>query len=265
MSAAASATLPLRLRRLPWPLPALLAWAAGWAAWALARELGAGAAWCMAAGLLLSAALAAVNEGWRRRGIAALGFPLSAGALGAAAALPAWAWLLPLLPLLLAYPLRAWRDAPFFPTPASALQGLDAVVSPPRRVLDAGSGLGHGLAALHRLWPQAQLQGLEWSPLLAAVCRLRCRFAEVRRADMWAASWAGHDGVYLFQRPESMARAWDKACRELAPGAWLASLEFPVPGLAPAACLQRAGERPLWVYRVPKPSTGHSVKGTTRR
>jgi hypothetical protein len=66
---------------------------------------------------------------------------------------------------------------------------------------------------------------------------------------MWRTPWSGYDLVYLFQRPESMARAMAKARREMAPGAWLVSLEFEVAGETPLACVQRPGQRPLWVYR----------------
>jgi len=161
--------------------------------------------------------------------------------------------LLLILPLLVIYPLRAWRDAPFFPTPAAALDGLASVVGAPAplHVLDAGCGLGHGLAALRRTWPDAQLQGVEWSALLQRVAALRCPWAQVRRGDMWAGDWSQLDLVYLFQRPESMARAWQKACAELRPGAWLVSLEFAVSGAVPVACLQGPGRRPVWVYRLP--------------
>jgi len=116
-------------------------------------------------------------------------------------------------------------------------------------------------------WPQAALAGVEWSPLLAGAAALRCRSAaikaQVRRGDMWAASWAGYDLVYLFQRPESMARAHDKAARELAPQAWLVSLEFAVPGVAPVACVQGPGRRPVWVYRPAAGAAGatHSTNG----
>ena len=204
-------------------------------------------------------------SGWRRLMVAG-GFPVSALAGGAAAglggALPAWAWLLPLAALLLAYPLRAWRDAPLFPTPAGALAGLAAAAPLPAgaRVLDAGCGLGHGLAALHAQYPQARLEGIEWSWPWRLAAAARCRWARVRQGDMWAADWSGQALVYLFQRPESMARALAKAEAEMAPGAWLVSLEFAVPGVAPAAVLRpaggRSGAKPVWLYRISGPVAG---------
>jgi len=256
MNAATSTDLSKRRRAwaLPWPVPAVLAWAIAWAVWWLVRTLDAGPALALGLGLATGGALALVLPGCRgrwRRAIAAAGFPLSAFALEAAHAWPAWAWLALLLPLLVVYPLRAWRDAPFFPTPAQALQGLDTVVPAPTVVLDAGCGLGHGLRALHGLWPQAQLRGVEWSPLLAAAARLLCPWAQVRRVDMWADGWGQQDLVYVFQRPESMPRAWAKAQAEMAAGSWLVSLEFQVHGVAPHASLQRQGQRPVWIYRVP--------------
>ena len=247
-----------RRLNLPWPLPALLCWASAWLVWLPAQSLlGAPAALLVAAAT--GASLALCCSGRWRQVIAAAGFPLSAWALGladgssaAATALPAAAWLWMGLPLLLAYPVRAWRDAPFFPTPTTALMGLASHIDAPERVLDAGCGLGHGLRALRREWPQAQLVGLEWSAPLAAWTAWRCRClpASVQRADMWAASWARFDLVYLFQRPESMARAWAKAQQEMAPGSWLVSLEFVVPELQPHASLQRLGARPVWLYQV---------------
>ena len=243
-------TFPMRL---PWPLPALLAGGGAWGAWLGAVQLGAGPGWALLMGLLAGCGMALMCRGRWRRGLAAAGFPMSAAALGPATAWPAWAWLLLLLPLLGLYPLRAWRDAPFFPTPAAALQGLAEVVggAAPARVLDAGCGLGHGLAALRHTWPDAQLQGVEWSALLWAVAALRCPWARVQHGDMWAGDWSPFDLVYLFPRPESMGRAWQKARAELRPGTWLVSLEFAVPDVPPMACLQGPGRRPVWVYQLP--------------
>ncbi len=259
------------LRWVPWPLPALLGWLAAWVAYASAGTgvggAGSGgsggtpAAFAVAAGV--GAACSLLTRGAWRRTLVAGGFPLSALALGVLPALPGWAWLLAALPLLLAYPLRAWRDAPFFPTPCNALHGLDAAVTlpPSARLLDAGCGLGHGLRALHRLWPAAHCEGVEWSRPLAFAAGRRCRFASVRRGDMWAVGWAGFDLVYLFQRPESMARAWAKATAEMPAGSWLVSLEFEVPGAVPVACVGAPGGRPVWVYR---PGDSGSSASTVR-
>lgn len=235
----------------PWPLPALAAWAAGWALFVALLRAGAGALPAFGLAALLGGALAVRGSTrWRRVFIAA-GFPLSLAASGLAGALPAWAWLLPLALLALIYPVNAWRDAPVFPTPRGALAGLQAVAPLPAGalVIDAGCGLGDGLLELRRAYPQARLLGLEWSWPLRLACAARCRFATLRRADIWAEDWSAADLVYLFQRPESMARAYTKAQRELRPGAWLASLEFGVPGVAPDARLEAVPGKPVWLYR----------------
>ena len=123
-------------------------------------------------------------------------------------------------------------------------------------VLDAGCGVGDGLRALRAAYPRARLHGLEWSWPLALACRWRCRFAQVRRASMWSTSWAGCDMVYLFQRPETMPRAAEKALAELAAGAWLVSLEFEVAAFRPHARLEPVPGKPVWVYRMPAQRVG---------
>ena len=258
--------MPLTLlRRPPWPLPALFAWLLAWALFAAGGGVGLPAGVAFVAAALAAAAVALLAEGRWRRTLTAAGFPLSALALGALPTLPPWLWALAALPLLLAYPLRAWRDAPFFPTSAAALQGLDrsVVLAPGAVLLDAGCGLGHGLQALRAVWPQARLRGLEFSRPLAWLAARRCPDAQIVRGDMWAASWAGVDLVYLFQRPESMARALAKAEAEMAPGSWLASLEFEVPGRTASACHAVPGQRPVWLYRLGAP-IGPQTRSTTR-
>ena len=243
----------------------MLVWSAAWATCLLMRQAGLDAAVGFAGGLATSLSLAMRCHGRWRQAITVIGFPLSAVALGSAADRPAWLWLLLLLPLLAIYPLRAWRDAPFFPTPARALDGLPGVVTPaPDKLLDVGCGLGHGLAALHALGPRAAVHGLESSAPLAWLTARRCRYARIQRGDMWAADWSAHDLVYAFQRPDNMARVWAKAARELRPGSWLVSLEFAVPGgVAPHARLTCPDGRDLWIYQTPtsppSPATGHST------
>jgi hypothetical protein len=239
------------LALLPWPLPALAAWLLAWGLYAASQRLGAPAWLALAAASAAGAGLAAAAATPLRALVVAGGFPLSALALSAS--MPAWAWLLPLALLWLAYPRRAWHDAPLFPTPAGALDGLAlaAPLPPGASVLDAGCGLGHGLRALQRAYPSARLEGVEWSWPLALAARLACPRSRVRRGDLWAHSWACHDLVYLFQRPESMPRALAKARAEMAPGAWLVSLEFEAVGWRPRQVLRCPDGRALWLYQLP--------------
>ncbi|MDP4302034.1 class I SAM-dependent methyltransferase [Leptothrix discophora] len=240
---------------LPWPAPALLLWLACGLLQALLLRLDAPPAVALATSVGLGVLAALLADAPWRRWMLALGWPALSLAGGLSSGVPAWAWLLPLALLLLAYPLRAWRDAPMFPTPAQALDGLAERVPLPvdARVRDAGCGMGHGLQALRAVYPQARLEGIEWSLPLRLYAGLRCPWARVRRGDLWADGWQGLAMVYVFQRPESMERVWAKACAELAPGAWLVSLAFEVPGQPPAAQLPAGPARrhAVWIYRVP--------------
>ena len=249
------------LRR--WPLPALLAWAAAWALFAALRATDVSLALAALASSAAVFAISLFGATRLRKVVIATGFPLSLLASGAAGALPAWAWLLPLALLWLLYPRRAWRDAPLFPTPSGALDALALQVPlpPGARVLDAGCGLGHGLRALRRAYPRAQLEGVEWSWPLALLARVVCPQAAVRRGDLWGHSWAGYDLVYLFQRPESMPRALDKARAEMKRGTWLASLEFEAAGWRPQAVHRCPDGRPLWLYRLPLRASSSAGEG----
>ena len=247
---------PWHPRRWPWPLPALAVWAVAWLAWSAARGAGL-ATWPSFGAITLAGVLAAcpASTPWRRLFVGA-GFPASALATGVAAGWPAWAWLAPLVALALLYPAHAWHDAPLFPTPHGALDGVGRRIrlGDGARVLDAGCGLGAGLSALRRAFPRARLSGVEWSRPLALVCRWRLRrdaALDVVRGDMWRHDWSAYRLVYLFQRPESMARAVAKASRELAPGSWLASLEFEASELVAEHVVELDGGRPVWLYRAP--------------
>ncbi len=252
MSKVLTNTRPWAVPRLPWPLPAVGAWGCAWVMFRLLEQLQQGPTVALAAALVPPAWVAWRTPGLVRRVLLLAGFPLSLTLLGAAS-WPAWLWLLPAGLVLVLYPVRAWRDAPMFPTDARALQGLAQRLPLPAtaRVLDAGCGLGHGLLALQAQWPQAQLSGVEHSGLLAMWARVRCPRAQVQRGDMWRQDWSQQDLVYLFQRPESMGRAWEKACAEMKPGAWLVSLEFAVSAREPELILQQDGHRPVLAYRIP--------------
>ncbi|WP_263570026.1 class I SAM-dependent methyltransferase [Roseateles oligotrophus] len=207
----------------------------------------------MFAAALLGGGLALLHQARWRRLIVALGFPLSMLVVLRAAALPAWAWLLPLALLALAYPRRTWTDAPWFPTPQGALSALRGWAPLPSgaRLLDAGCGLGHGLRELRLAYPDACIEGIEWSGLLARMAAWRCPWAKIHRGDMWTQDWAPFALVYVFQRPETMERVWAKASLEMAAGAWLISLDFEIAGQVAHTTLPLSRGHSLWVYRLP--------------
>ena len=243
-----------------WPLPLLVAWVGGWGMVLGASWLSVPAAGALFLGLLPSLwAQAFARPGWRRLAVVT-GLPLSLLLSMGSNAVPPWAWLCAAALLLGMYPLQSWRDAPVFPTPRSALRGLGERLKLAQgvRVLDAGSGLGHAMGALRLALPDALIHGVENSWLLVLATRWRGwrgHFGrphswQVRQGDMWATSWAGYGLVYLFQRPESMQRAWRKAHTDMADGAWLVSLEFEVPHVKAWTHMTCPDGRALWIYRV---------------
>lgn len=241
-----------------WPLPALAAWSAGWLLWHLTAP-----PWDWAISAVPVLACMWLVRGPTRRMrqlVLALGWLLSLWLLVGMERLAVGWWFAALTVLLLAYPLSAWKDAPVFPTPLDALDALTSKVKLPdgAPVLDAGCGTGAGLQALRRAFPTANHQGIERSLLWAAWARMRCPWAVIFHGDIWQQSWAPFSLVYLFQRPESMQRAWEKASQEMRPGSWLASLEFRIEGQRPHASWPLNGGRQLWLYRIKPSSVGRS-------
>lgn len=238
-----------------WPLPAVLAWAMAWGLFRGVLQLGGAPVLALGLGCAVGLGFSWWGRTWWRRVWIASGFPLSlalSAGLAGQSTLPLWGWLVPVAVLLLIYPVHAWRDAPLFPTPSNALQDMPQHIAlgAGARVLDAGCGAGDGLQALRRAYPQAQLHGLEFSWPLRWLCALRCPWASVRQGDIWRADWSGYDMVYLFQRPESMARAVQRAA-QLRPGAWMVSLEFEASALVPSAHYVSASGKPVWMYQAP--------------
>jgi SAM-dependent methyltransferase len=237
-------------------LTALGVWGAAWYVYIFLVEQGMHSSVAMLFATFVGVSAAAM--GWHR-GISqaraaalAMGFPLSFWLLGTAS-LPAWVWLLPLLLIIWIYPMRAWRDAPVFPTPLNALRDVPrfAILPAQAKILDAGCGAGDGLKALREAYINAQWIGIEFSRPLSWVAKFRCPWAEVRCGDIWEDHWGAYDMVYLFQRPETMPRAVEKARAEMKPGAWLVSLEFEAAELKATATTEASPNRPVWLYQAP--------------
>jgi len=244
-----------------WPLPALGVWGLAWFLYVFLMRGDMHPSVAMMIATLTGVFAAAVS--WAKgisqaRAVAlALGFPVSLWLLGSAH-FPAWVWLLPLALIIWIYPLHAWRDAPIFPTPLNALKDIPrwAVLPAQAKILDAGCGAGDGLKALRLAYVNAQWIGIEFSRPLSWVAKLRCPWAEIRCGDIWEDDWGAYDMVYLFQRPETMPRAVEKAKSELKPGAWLVSLEFEAAELKPKAVTEASPDRPVWMYQAPLETAG---------
>lgn len=238
--------------RVRWPLPAVLAWFACWLVFLASQRLGWSTSSALVAATLAGLLLSLATSRWWRQAIVAAGFPLAMVVSGAAV-VPLWVWPLLVLVVLLFYPIKAWRDAPLFPTPRGALRDLPTQLPLPAQaaVLDAGCGLGHGLRALRGAYPEAQCTGIEWSWPLRAWAGLWCPWARVRRGDIWQEPWQPYALVYLFQRPESMPRAVSKSQADMRPGSWLVSMEFEARELHPDGELLLADGRVVWLYRLP--------------
>ena len=244
-----------------WPIPAFLIWAGTWAVYTLLSAWVGSSLWPMVVACTIGIVFSVLGTTRARQIAMALGFPLS-WLLSGVGSVPPWSWLIPLVLALLIYPLHSWRDAPFFPTPLNALRELPshAALGKGALILDAGSGLGDGLKALRLAYPEAIFWGIEASWPLQILSTLRCPWARIMRGNIWLEDWSSCQMLYLFQRPETMARAVAKAEQELKAGAWLISLEFEATELKPKAVVQASAERPVWLYQQPfnraNPSAG---------
>jgi hypothetical protein len=245
-----------KLSVLAWPVTAMAFWLASWLVYTVLLTL----SMSPLMGMMITATLAILvvrrRTGRWRQFILICGFLVSWLLMTPWSGLgyvPSWIWLLPLVGLLIGYPIQAWADAPLFPTPQHALRGLHSKASMPpgARIVDAGCGLGHGLHALLKEFPQAQLEGIERSIPLALICAWRCPWAKVKTADIWQADWSVYDMVYLFQRPESMTKAQLKARSELKPGAWLVSLEFEMEDCIATEKMALSHGKMVWLYQMP--------------
>jgi len=130
------------------------------------------------------------------------------------------------------------------------------VRQPQARVLDFGSGTGSMPIGLARRHPEQQFDGIEaaWLPYL----RSRIRAAGISnirlmRGSFWDMDLSPYAAVYAFLSTEPMPKLWQKACREMQPGAVLISNSFRVPGVEPSQVLQVNDEREteVLVYRIP--------------
>lgn len=103
--------------------------------------------------------------------------------------------------------------------------------------VDLGCGLGGVLASLARTRPAGRYHGIESAPvpfllswLRAALAAQSCRISWGNCHDL---DLSRYDIVYAYLSPAAMPELWQKARREMRPGALLISNSFAVPGVPP--------------------------------
>lgn len=224
-------------------IPAVQAAVAGWG-------------WVAVDAVLAVLATAAVRLSWWWLPLA-LALPFAV-ASAAGAAIPWWIWAAAFGLLVLVYGGGVATRVPLYLSNRAAVAAL-ADLLPAKagvRACDLGAGLGGPLTGLARRRPDAQVTGVEASPLPWLACRLRClrrRNAQAVFGDIFAHPLADYDLVYAFLSPEPMPRLWGKVQAEMHPGTHFVSNTFAVPGIEPERVIELPGRKDarLLVYRLP--------------
>jgi hypothetical protein len=186
-----------------------------------------------------------------------------AAALVSLVAIPAWLYLTAFVLLGLVYWNSARNRVPLYLTNRATWEAIAKLIpdGPGRRFLDIGHGIGGVLFFLSHRRPDAELTGIESAPLLFIISRLRARLKKAgnidfRYGDFWKLDLSGYDVVYAFLSTAPMAALFEKAQREMKPGALFISNSFAVPGTAPTDTVMVNDRRKtkLYVWRIPHSS-----------
>lgn len=119
--------------------------------------------------------------------------------------------------------------------------------------IDIGSGLGGLVLELARRRPESTFVGIELAPLPWLVSRVRARLAgsgaRFVRGDYEHLNLADYDAVFAYLSPAAMSALWQKASREMKPGAILLSYEFLITEKTPDISIVPTGRgAPLYVW-----------------
>lgn len=109
--------------------------------------------------------------------------------------------------------------------------------------------------------PDARFTGVENAPLTWLAGRLRTLRqpnCDWRWGDLWHIDLSQFHVVYAFLSPSPMAELWDKAVREMRPGAMFISNTFAVPGINADEIIEvdDARQTLLYCYYIPQTTDG---------
>ncbi len=224
------------LKAITWPTLSLLSWISDWLVflWLINLKVGSSVAFFIVLLLVIVKLLIVKTSKWKKIFLL-LGFPLSAFLLQINQASSTIGWLMPLLILLIVYPPNSWKDAPIYPTPKNALDGLNAILNLKNnsKILDFGCGVGHGIKAILQEWPNSYVFGVENSIFFYLFTKLKYHKATIIFDNMWDVHLSNFNVLYVFQRPETMTEIWEKAKKEMPPNSFVISLSFPIENVKP--------------------------------
>lgn len=168
--------------------------------------------------------------------------------------LPAWLYLLLFVALVMVFNGAAGDRVPLYLTNRATEARLGQLLPEgrPFKFIDLGCGLGGPLKRLARGHASGEFEGVEAAPLTFAIAWLRClgtANARVRLGDFRHADLSRFDVVYCFLSPQPMTGLYNKALREMKPGAVLISNSFAVPGHDADDVVAVADRRATRLYR----------------
>jgi SAM-dependent methyltransferase len=143
-----------------------------------------------------------------------------------------------LITLLLLFPSNPRERVPLYLSNRKTWDCLNDFLPADRsfRMVDLGCGTAGGLGRLAQRLPRGHFVGVESSPVLYAIARLRLMGlpnVQVMFGDLWDVRLDGFDVVYAFLSPSPMPRLSNKLCLEMCEGSIFVSNTFEIPGIPP--------------------------------
>ncbi len=126
------------------------------------------------------------------------------------------------------------------PSNRHLLRGLDQFAElPVKRIYELGSGWGTVAVKLAELFPEAEVQAIEISPIPISCARLRVRpNLKYLRRNIYETDLSDAELVYCYTETVSMQRLASKFKTELREGCYIISNTFALPGWEPVRVLQ---------------------------
>jgi hypothetical protein len=169
---------------------------------------------------------------------------------------PPWVFLLLFVLCWLCFRGAAKNRVPLFFSSRKAAEALAGRLPQGARLVDLGAGIGSLLVPLSRLRPDLRLAGVENAPLVWLWGRIRTagRSIDWLYGDFFNVDLGSVDAAYAFLSPAPMEALWEKAVKEMPPGALFISKAFAVPQAEPCETVDAGGGKPrdcLLIYKIP--------------